>query len=398
MILRNLVTRFSFETDQRGVEKFNKTLSGMRSGLKGFLGALGIGIGAREIYNLGKTTQQAASDLQRLAGTDFGKFQAQLSRIRYELNTIRRGAGGLVRRKVFNTLATDFVREFGTGPKQIDTFKKLFEAAALQSGVSGKSVAELFSGYMETLKGGGLDSLRGLPGFNINKQKQLEFILNTTNPGEPGGAIGREQRRKMLLDVLSTAKGAQEQNLKKLNPSLFNMALLARRTQDSADQLSEAANNAAAPVADVANKAASAVAKQITDVHKHGFLHSLREMFSGKGPVANFINESARKQQGLTPEEYQKKFHSAVKTLHEISKPLQLPEDAATRRARDIARFAGQPSGSQTGNKIEQHVTVHAPITVKESKDPAATGKAVRRELNKIIKDSRKQIDRTEND
>lgn len=290
-LLRELVTRFSFDIDEEGEEKYNKTIGRMKSGARSLAKLLGISLGiagAKSAFSFGKTAIQAEADLKRLAGTDFSKLQNQLASVKKGLEGVREGASRLVRDKVFNVMAASFVKEFGAGEENIKNFRKMFEAAVLHSAVTGKGVPEIFSGFMETVKSGGFGSFKGLPGFDINKQKFIEFQQQARDPKEPGGRIGRAQRQQFVNLILSVdMMEKMAKRVKALDDSLFDTALIKRTNQDAADKLAESSVKALEPATKEISNFSNEVATLIDNIKKEGFIKGIGKSFDPHVDAAN---------------------------------------------------------------------------------------------------------------
>ena len=111
-VLRELLTRFSFETDKKAVNDYHTNVAGMTKAAVRLAGVLGGAIGVKELFGMGVSAKQAEADLRRMAGTDFSKVRSGIAGVREELNSIREGAGDFLTTKEGDVLASRFLSKF----------------------------------------------------------------------------------------------------------------------------------------------------------------------------------------------------------------------------------------------------------------------------------------------
>lgn len=281
--VREVVTRFSFETDKRGVREVDQTMSRMTSGARTLarLFGLSLGVGAvRAMFRLGQSTTQARFDLQRMAGTDFSAFRRVLGDVRADLNEIRAGAGQVIRQRDFDTAAAGFVRVFGRGRRELDAFREVFGFAARQSAITGQNVAELVQQIQQAATSGDFSALLDLPGFDEVARRRLEDIQRAIDPQEIGGRAGIQQRMRALLSVFREFGGEQERALRNVPSNLLEANRAAQRTQDSMDKLTETLNRLLIPALEKINE--------------------LLDRFSSRAIDAGGITEGLRQLPGIT--------------------------------------------------------------------------------------------------
>ena len=181
-VLRDLVSRFSFETDKKSVNKYHQTMGGMQKSAIKLGSILGLSLGGKALFGMGVSAAQAEEDLKRLAGTELENLNNQLFIMKQRLNNVQDGAANILRDKTVNVLASSFIKDFGNANKEIAQFTKLLEVAALQSTITGTSVQEVFTGLVAAIKTGDFSALVGVGGFDLKRQKITEDIIAAKDP------------------------------------------------------------------------------------------------------------------------------------------------------------------------------------------------------------------------
>lgn len=244
--LRELVTRFRFETSEADFRGFNQKLNSMKSGLNSLASVFGITLGvsgAVAIGRMGLAATQAKVQLQYLAGSDaFTNLRRIFDRVQTQLEGIRAGSSRLFRREQFDQAAAGFVRVFGTGEVKMRDFEKIWRFATVQSGITGRNVTEIVDEMTRAVQSGGFESLLDIPGLTEFRRQMLEFQQGIIDPKEPGFEIARLNRMRMLVAVLDQASTKQDKFLHstKLMPQqLLSAAEVANKMRESLQRIGE---------------------------------------------------------------------------------------------------------------------------------------------------------------
>lgn len=404
-ILRELVTRFKFETDTKGIKQFNSNLGGMRASLGKFAAVLGIGLGAKEIFDVSQNALQAQTNLKRFAGTNFSALRQQFRETTRELNILRAGTGNLATRKEFDLAAGNFIRTFGQGQNKLQQFREIWSFAARQSALTNQNANDIVTTIQQGIQGGGFGALLDIPGFDQFRQKMLEFQQEILDPKEPSQQIALERRFQTFIQIMRQARQEQEASLQSrdlLPEQLIQTNLLGKQTSETFADLGQSIKEALIPPFQKLNEllgeinkrakegfllgVSKAIAAQFSDDKTQidsvktpftGTLRSLRSVLGGNtapsesDPVVTpgELLDRAKKKNGLSP--------GGIPFL----------EDAGRRRESDRERFIGSETVINQSNTINIRST-----------DPLQTGREVEKMLDQKIKDAKESVRRTEAD
>lgn len=261
-ILRELISRFSFETDKKSVSEYNKQISGMqRSAIK--LGSiLGVSLGGKALFGMGVSALQAEENLKRLTtDIEFDTLNTHLSVMKERLDNIQEGSSNILREKTINVLASSFIKDFGAANKEIETFTSLLESAALQATITGVSVEEIFTSLVDAIKTGDFSGIVGIGGIDLRQQKIVEAVTAAKDPQELGGQIGRDIRTQAVLEMLGENITEQRRQAANISRELVSLKIATQSVKDSTDSVSETAAAAGIQAAEAAFNAA----KQTTE-------------------------------------------------------------------------------------------------------------------------------------
>ncbi len=249
-VLRELITRFGFEVDEKGAKDVEKRVDGMKKGIGGLGKLLGVSFGvagAKALFTIGQRAARAEFNLKRLAGTNFTGLRSQFKDVQDELNNIREGAGKVVTERQFDIAAAGFLKVFGKGKDQVNAFGQLFSFAAKQAVITGEEVTTIIEQIQSGIQGGGFEALLELPGFDIFQKQLLEFQQQAIDPGEPGGRIALQNRLKAIMGIVTEAAEGQNTALKQVPGVLLETDKLAAKTKNTFDQLAKTVNESLVP-------------------------------------------------------------------------------------------------------------------------------------------------------
>lgn len=139
-VVRELTTRFSFDVDRRGVEKFNRTMGGMRNIIVGLAGALGVGLGVRSIVKWGMELNRAKFFVEELGGMsksttrliedleeEYGKAFTETEGMNAFINFMKISEGFQGFEKLFDPLLEFSVLLTRSGAGRYGDFREIFE-------------------------------------------------------------------------------------------------------------------------------------------------------------------------------------------------------------------------------------------------------------------------------
>jgi len=305
-VLRDLVTRFSFDVNKKDVNKYDKTVKGMtRQALK--LGAIfGGAFTVKGLIGSGIAAERAAFNLERLAETDFSKLQNMLKQTRAELNSIKKGSGNTFTDKNFNLGAAKFVEDFGHGNDALKLFNAILSSTSKIVTRTGGNINEMMGIFQEATKSGNFDFLKQFPEFDqvyVNKRNRLNNIFD---PGEFGGEIGLTQKTNIVMSLLKQIEASQIKSLKNLPDSILAANRAAKNFQNTLDKSGKSFNKVLVPITNFFANEFKDIGEFIEDIDKHGpsellqialpksAIESLRNAGVLKGGAKNIVSDAPR--------------------------------------------------------------------------------------------------------
>jgi len=368
-VLREVVTRFKFETDEQAARKVDQRVNKMKRGISGIGKVLGVTLGlagAKALFSFGQGATRAEFTLKNLAGIEFTPLRQSMSRIRDDLDLIRKGAGAIFRERDFDIAAAGFVRTFGTGRRELELFDQIFRSAAKQSAVTGQNVAELVQQLTQAITSGDFSALMELPGIDQAFVKRLEDINELFNLGEIGGQSAIRRRSTELAKALEMVADRQDKSLRNVPNQLLLADQAGKKMQDSTERLAESLNRTLIPVMEKLNVVLDKFVTTTESIEKKGFFGTLQESIRSLGA------EQKRER---------------LKRIEDLRKGT-----TTTGQHRDIR--AAQQLGPLPGG--EKSVVFNSTINVNGAGDPAAVAKEVERIQNKTFNDALQSVVPTE--
>lgn len=378
-VLREVVTRFKFDTDEQGAKKVDRRINGMKRGIKGVAALLGVSLGvagAKALFNLGQGTKRAEFALRNLAGAEFDPLRQRMEQIRQDLERVKTGAGQIFTEREFDIAAAGFVRVFGAGRKELALFDKIFRSAAKQSGITGQNVVTLVESLTNAVRTGDFSALLDFPGVDQAFIKQLEDINELFNLGEIGGQTAVVRRQKVLSDLLVGFVDRQNKSLRSVPPELLKAQSAGKKLQDSIEDLAKRLNELLVPVLEKLNELLDKFVETSNKASKTGFFKAFVT-----DPATGFASQ-------FSPESAAATMASIVGQLRrgEIDPSSTLVPPAALKEAR---RLGPLPGG-------EGSVTFNTTINVNGAGDPAAVAREVEKSQTRVFQDARANVVPTE--
>ena len=368
-VLREVVTRFKFETDEQAARKVDQRVNKMKRGISGIGKVLGVALGiagAKALFSFGQGATRAEFTLKNLAGIEFAPLRQSMNRIRNDLDLIRKGAGAIFRERDFDIAAAGFVRTFGAGRKQLELFDQIFRSAAKQSAITGQNVAELVQQLTQAITSGDFSALLELPGIDQSFVKRLEDINELFNLGEIGGQSAIRRRSEALANALEMVTDRQDKSLKNVPAQLLLADRAAKKTQDSTERFAESLNRTLIPVMEKLNIVLDKFVTTTEQIEKKGFFGTLQESIRSLG--ASQRDERLKRIEDLRKGKTTSGFSRDVRAAQQLG-PL--------------------PGG-------EKSIIFNSTINVNGAGDPVAVAKEVERIQNETFKNALSNVIPTE--
>ncbi len=206
-VVRQLTTRFAFETDKRGIKNFQDTVGGMRRTLFALAGAFATGVTAKGIITSGAVLDKLAVDV--------GQFTDEIERL--EDGTVRL-TGNMARafEKVTKAIPgtetmSDFLQGFVNFKQTfkeagtLDQFERLFTISGLLAKITGTPLSDMFENLRQAQKSGDFDTFAELiPDFDSLDAATKKWILQLQSV-DPTGAFNLKLRLVEVDKVIRAA-------------------------------------------------------------------------------------------------------------------------------------------------------------------------------------------------
>jgi len=253
--LREVVTRFKFETDEQSVKKINRRVNTMKRGIAGIGKILGIGLGvagAKAAFSLGQSFARSRQILRDLVGVEFTPLENSMNRIKADLEIIKTGAKDIFTPREFNVAAAGFFRVFETSRENLKLFDQIFRSAAKQSGVTGENVVSIVEQLTNAVQSGDFSALLKLPDVTQSDIKRLEDINALFDIGEIGGQAIINRRREELSRILSEQADNQTRSLGAVESKLITTDAAAKKLKATMEKTTDTITDVLVPGVDKA--------------------------------------------------------------------------------------------------------------------------------------------------
>lgn len=186
--VRQLTTRFNFETDKRGITKFNAALAGMKNTVLGVAAALGAGAAGTAIAGMGIGLETAAVNAARF--TDEVKILEGSVKLTGAMAKsfaeLKNNIPGRVALGPFLRSFAEFKQQFGD-TRTIEDFNTFFETAGLIAVSTAGNVEDIFKQLATGASSGNLTPLRDVfPDFDEMDEQMQNFIRTLLNVDPTG--------------------------------------------------------------------------------------------------------------------------------------------------------------------------------------------------------------------
>ena len=205
-VVRQLTTRFAFETDKRGIKNFQDTVGGMRRTLVALAGAFATGFVGKGLVKAGASmellaaqAQQFTDDILRL---DDGTIRI-IGALGEAFERVKRNIPGVETTREFLQAFINFKQDFPAGA--ISQFETLFTAAGLISKINNKPLIDVFDAIQGAVESGDFQAISNMiAGFGLSEAAMENFVRNLQEV-DPTGVATVEQRLRGIVEVLKEA-------------------------------------------------------------------------------------------------------------------------------------------------------------------------------------------------
>jgi len=330
--LRELATRFTFETDRRGIEDFSKSIGSMRNQVLQLGSLLGVALGGRALFDAGLDAERAAAGL-RAATTaaeggagGFARFDRVLDSTREQISGVVGDTVQLASRGEFRQLATRFVETFGAGAESAEQFGELFSAASSIAVARSRETSEVFGELFGIVRGGNFEQLRqfgidpavvdrlNLAGEAINQiqvetprlQTRLGALVDTLGDADleaPLAGVTREQLavQDAANSLQSTIERIGQRIQSVLTPAIEVLEDLADKFLD----VTESAQSFGDALPSVVRTALEAAGVDLPELSEEEKKRREAERQKARGQIAEFQIRSAVDRAGGLPDDQQ---------------------------------------------------------------------------------------------
>lgn len=264
--LREVKTRFTFESDREGVQRARRVIVGLRSSLVALGAVLGVGLGGKALTDLGLSAEQASERLRGATNAfDSKKIITAIGEVQTEFDNLNKTfqAGQLFTPAEGELLGAAFFENFEEVTTQnIDQFKVLLGGAITESVRTGEAVNKIFVNMLENAKAGSIEALRGLP--EVTEKAVRAFAASTAafvDPIDPFGGAQLEINMKRVIDVLRNARPASEAFVASASKELITFRTTGAEARETFQDLGTQIVKALTPGLDVIRD----IFKQIND-------------------------------------------------------------------------------------------------------------------------------------
>lgn len=219
--VRELVTRFSFDVDSRGVRKFTNTMSGMERRITRIGAVLGVGFGAKKLADVGLRLDRAANQARRFGAVidDSNRF---VGKIGDTIAALRNRVGAFDQALPLEAFTT--FQNLVEGFDKINVpFEEFFKFGVLIAKSGQEDLDTVMQALAQSLETGSVDLLEKLPGFGARLQARIEKVFGITGPGF---FLKPEQRPQFFNTIF--------EELRKLEPELEKSASTVKDTASGA--------------------------------------------------------------------------------------------------------------------------------------------------------------------
>ncbi len=204
--VRQLTTRFNFETDKRGLKEFRDGMAGAKAALLGIAGALGVGAVAASLTKAGNDLQRSAV-LAKQFTDEVTRLDDGAVSLTGELATawerVKKAIPGTEVMSDFLNSFVKFRQTFKDAP--LEKFETLFTAAGNLARITGKPLADTFDALHNAVVSGDFDALvEFLPEFDKMDANMQNFVRGLTEV-DPTRVNNVGQRLTFIVGELDKA-------------------------------------------------------------------------------------------------------------------------------------------------------------------------------------------------
>ncbi len=204
--VRQLTTRFKFETDKKGLSEFREGILGAKTAIAGLAGALGLGTIGGALIKVGSDLNRAAILAQQFT-EDVRRLDSGAIELTGELadawERVQAAIPGRETMREFLDAFVTFRQTFKDAP--LEQFETLFEAAGLIARITGTPLADTFDALHQAVVQGDFDALvKFLPEFDQLDANMQSFVRGLIEV-DPTRVQTVQQRLQFITEILDKA-------------------------------------------------------------------------------------------------------------------------------------------------------------------------------------------------
>lgn len=423
MLLRDLVSRFSFEIDKKDVANYDKTIASMSSKAVKLGLVFGGAFSIKSLLNLGKSARQVRENLKQVAGTKFDELENNLIKLRSRLDDVRPGLGEQLTNLEYNSTLTGYIQKIGKTKEALENFDKVAFSTFLRASAAGKNFQKEFSNSMSFINNGDTGLFDTFPGITSKKKSLLEYSLAARTPkNEPSGEVGRSIRLNELVKQSESVMAKMISNVRQLDASQFEITRSKRIGTETSDKANEEIDKLKAPIANAFNELIIKALNKETyfgDTDEKGnteagnswrsLPNDLRKLFSNLAKESrdshiernsqklNQTNDETKILQNEPISDLRKLFINLVDTSKNNHTERNLRRNNTVNNKNNITENNETNTNNNETQNNHKTVNINVNATYKvEGSDSRTIDKAVERGLNKAVNAASRQIERSE--
>lgn len=234
----SLFARVGFKTDDSGAKTFERTLSGLSQSVVKFGSLLGVGMGAKQILDLGMASEQVEASF-RAASTGVtggaNRMQEAMAKALGESNGLNKELKDAVHLSLElqqKQLTAAYFSEFQDGSDEsLAHFSLFVKTAANLAAATGEDIRTTFGAVLNAATSGSLSALERLPGIGREGAQQFAYIGSLMS-----GAFATPMQQT-ASNIERTAEALSNLPQPKFDGSLKNLANINRATDNIKDAL-----------------------------------------------------------------------------------------------------------------------------------------------------------------
>ncbi len=202
--VRELTTRFKFDTDKKGLSEFREGISGAKTAIIGLVGALGVGALAKAILAAGDNLRRSAILAQQFTD-EVEILDGRVGLVGEMADAWQRVQDAIPGRETMGEFLQSFNKfrqNFRDAP--LEQFETLFEAAGNLARITGRPLTEMFEALHNAILSGDVQALVDmLPQLDQADAAMANFVRNLVEGLDPTNVQTVGERLDRITDLLA---------------------------------------------------------------------------------------------------------------------------------------------------------------------------------------------------